>query len=165
MRRRRKAQAPLLFAIDPGNVQSAWLVWDGEKIVAFGLEENEAVRRRLRDAPSTYSQPLHLVYERFASFGMLVGKSVFDTCIWIGRFQEVFWTTGPIDFLYRKTVVGELCGSGKAKDSNVRRALLDLVGEQGKKKAPGPTYGLKKDLWSALAIAIVGWRKFVEKEL
>jgi len=47
-----------------------------------------------------------------------------------------------------------LCGSVRAKDSNIRQALIDRVGPQGKKHSPGPTYGLAKHDWAALAIAI-----------
>jgi hypothetical protein len=42
----------------------------------------------------------------------------------------------------------------KAKDANIRQALIDKIGPQGTKKDPGPTYGISKDVWSALAIAV-----------
>jgi hypothetical protein len=50
-----------------------------------------------------------------------------------------------------------LCGSSRAKDPNVRTALLDRfggAGAKGTKAAPGPLYGIAADLWSALAIAV-----------
>ena len=59
----------------------------------------------------------------------------------------------------RKEVVTALCGSSKANDASVRQALIDRYGGKekaiGKKKAPGPLYGVTKDVWSALAVAIV----------
>ncbi len=37
---------------------------------------------------------------------------------------------------------------------NIRQALIDRFGPPGKKKAPGATYGLSGDMWSALAVAV-----------
>jgi len=50
-----------------------------------------------------------------------------------------------------------LCGSARAKDTNIRQALIDRYGGSaaiGKKAAPGPLYGVSKDVWSALAVAV-----------
>ncbi|MGH7470493.1 MAG: hypothetical protein ACRENP_21315 [Longimicrobiales bacterium] len=47
-----------------------------------------------------------------------------------------------------------LCKNPKAKDQNIRQALIDLLGAPGTKKNPGPTYGISGDAWSALAIAV-----------
>ena len=52
-----------------------------------------------------------------------------------------------------------LCKNNRAKDKNIRQALIDRFGPGkaaiGTKKAPGPLYGLKSHLWSALAVAVV----------
>ncbi|HET6477318.1 MAG TPA: hypothetical protein VFH93_14740 [Thermoleophilia bacterium] len=43
------------------------------------------------------------------------------------------------------------------KDANIRQALLDRFGGPaavGRKAAPGPLYGIARDVWSALAIAV-----------
>ena len=47
-----------------------------------------------------------------------------------------------------------LCHASRAKESHVRRALLDRLGEPGTKKAPGVTYGVHGHCWSALALAV-----------
>jgi hypothetical protein len=53
-----------------------------------------------------------------------------------------------------------LCGNARAKDANVRQALLDLYGDGtrqtacGVKSKPGPLYGIKKDEWAALAVGL-----------
>ena len=52
-----------------------------------------------------------------------------------------------------------LCGSAKAKDSNIRQAIIDRYGGDpkrciGTKKAPGPLYGISADQWAALALAL-----------
>jgi len=44
-------------------------------------------------------------------------------------------------------------------DSTIRQAMLDRYGPGrekaiGKKKSPGPLYGIRKDEWQALALAV-----------
>jgi hypothetical protein len=87
-----------------------------------------------------------------ASYGMAVGSSIFETCVWIGRFIEVART--PVRLCYRKDVKMHLCGSMRAKDGNIRQRLIDIFGPQGTKKQPGKTYGIKSHTWAALAVAV-----------
>jgi len=51
-----------------------------------------------------------------------------------------------------------ICGSARAKDQNIRQALIDRYGGKetaiGKKQNPGPLYGIKADEWQALGLAI-----------
>ena len=61
--------------------------------------------------------------------------------------------------IYRKDVKLHLCGSPRAKDSNIRQALIDRFGPGkekaiGLKKTPGPLYGVKSHVWAALAVAV-----------
>jgi hypothetical protein len=42
----------------------------------------------------------------------------------------------------------------KAKDSNIRQALIDRFGEVGVKARPGFFYGFKKDIWAAFAVGV-----------
>ena len=108
---------------------------------------------------TAYGKNYRSVIEMIASYGMAVGQSIFDTCVWIGRFIEVSYT---YDLIYRKDVKMCLCGSMRAKDANIRQALIDKFGKPGTIKAPNLIYGetnrvedkMKADLWSALAVAI-----------
>jgi hypothetical protein len=50
-----------------------------------------------------------------------------------------------------------LCHDSRAKDANIRAALIDRFGKPGTKKNPGALYGVTRDLWSALAVAITFW--------
>ena len=139
----------IILGIDPANVQSAFVIWDTatETILDKGIVENEQFLERLVVDFSTYCEVI--VCEMIASYGMPVGKTVFDTCLWIGRF------TSPTDTLvYRKDIKMHFCGSMRAKDGNVRQALIDRFGEPGTKKAPGKLHGVSKDIWSALAVAV-----------
>ena len=106
-----------------------------------------------------------LAVEMVASYGMAVGAEVFETCVWIGRFIQVWFEGGMIEdayrearLVYRREVKLALCGNSRAKDSNIRQAIIDRYGGKagaiGKKKTPGPLYGITGDVWSALAVAI-----------
>ncbi len=155
----------MILAIDPGSAQSAYVIYAGSKIVLKGLEPNEnlidhvyywaACRDGKIDLPSV--SPSHLAIEMVASYGLPVGREVFETCVWIGRLVEAW--RGPCRFVYRKEVKMHLCGSMKAKDGNIRQALIDKFGPGrekavGKAKSPGPLYGVSNDIWSALAVAV-----------
>lgn len=69
-----------------------------------------------------------------ASYGMPVGKEVFETCVWIGKFAEA--SGMKENYIYRKEEKMNLCHSMKAKDSNIRQALIDRFGVVGTKKNP-----------------------------
>ena len=149
----------MILAIDPGTTRSAWVLWDPfqRTISRHGCEDNHEVLDRL--ASRSWDDNTVMVVEMIASYGMPVGAEVFETCVWIGRFVQA-WS--PDDGhvrrawrrLYRREVKLHLCGSARARDANVRQALLDLVGPRGTKCAPGPTYGLRADEWAALGVAV-----------
>jgi hypothetical protein len=85
-----------------------------------------------------------------------VGREVFDTVRWAGRFEEAAHPT-PVALLGRKDVVTHLTGTARGNDADVRAALIDRFGGSsaiGKKASPGPLHGIAKDVWSALAIAV-----------
>lgn len=96
-----------------------------------------------------------LVIEMIASYGMPVGKEVFETCVWIGRFVELARLQNiDVEYIYRKDEKMNICHNMKAKDSNIRQALIDRFGPVGTKKNPGWFYGFKADIWSAYAVGI-----------
>ena len=78
-----------LLAIDPGNVESAYCIIDKStyKPVVFEKIDNNEFREKLLGELRYY--PIESVaIEMIASYGMAVGASVFETCVWIGRFIE-----------------------------------------------------------------------------
>ena len=149
------------YAIDPGYTQSAWILMDDRWPLRFGIDTNENVIElvRQREAP--------LVVEMIASYGMPVGREVFETCLWIGRFIEA--AKGVHTKIYRKDVKMTLCNSTRAKDANVRQALIDRYGP-GKERAvgvkarPGPLYGFKADLWAALGVGVTYLEQETQRE-
>ena len=152
-----------ILAIDPGTEQSAWIVWDGQRVLDCGIERNIAVLHRLRhahtDADPWMPSPKLMAFEMVASYGMAVGAETFHTVLWTGRFVEA-WEGATNEHawqVYRKDVKLHLCQSMRAKDGNIRQALIDRFGEVGTKKTPGPLYGVKSHIWAALAVAVTAW--------
>jgi len=141
-----------ILAIDPGSFQSAWLRFDDARPQGFGITANDVLAKALRSG----GLPDVVVIEKIESYGMAVGAEVFDTVWWAGRFAEAA-SRVPVVMLPRRAVKLALCGDSRAKDANIRQALLDRFGGSaavGRKSAPGPLYGISRDVWSALAIAV-----------
>jgi len=137
-----------ILAIDPGNIESAYCLMDKNtyKPIEFGKIDNTQLLIKLDELD--YSA---LIIEMIASYGMAVGASVFDTCVWIGRFIQAR-KIPDYEYIYRKEEKMNLCYSMKAKDSNIRQALIDRFGDVGTKNNQGFFYGFKKDIWSAFAV-------------
>lgn len=151
-----------ILAIDPGNVYSAYCVIDVEtyKPIEFGkiLNEFDAKDVGLRVLMKVLINKYDIKYvtiEMIASYGMGVGKSVFDTCVWIGRFKQIAIDHEcHVEYIYRSEEKMNICHSMKAKDSNIRQALIDRFGEVGTKNNKGFFYGFKADIWAAFAVGV-----------
>lgn len=153
-----------VLALDPGTVQTGWVIFDGERVRQCGLMANSELVARLTKARDFHVP--HLAIEMIASYGMPVGREVFETCVWIGRFQQAWHAPDGVRLVYRKDVKTMLCGNSRAKDPNVRQALIDLfpatgggaTPQIGTKAMPGPLYGVSTHAWPALAVAIAAAR-------
>lgn len=147
-----------ILAIDPGTTKSGWCLLDDGDPIAFGVLENSAMMDEIQ---ATYDADIMAV-EMIASYGMAVGREVFETCVWIGRFVQSWRDPDAVLMVYRKDVKIFLCGSTKAKDSNIRQALLDsypstgggATPQVGTKSKPGPLYGVSSHVWPALGVAV-----------
>lgn len=143
-----------ILTIDPGTSKSAWMIFDTSTMLPsrFGIDANADVLEMVKNTAAK-----HLVIEMVESFGMPVGREVFETIFWIGRFCEAF-AGGTFDRIYRRTVKMHLCQNNRADDAAIRCVLMDRFGGKqsavGLKRTPGPLYGVSKDVWSALAIAM-----------
>ncbi len=138
----------LLVAIDPGNVYSAYVIMQ-----------------------SADCKPLHFgKVENAACYGMAVGREVFDTCEWIGRFSQIVKDVRGADaqYVFRTEEKKFICHNMSAGDANIRRALIDRFAEhdlkngKGTKKQPDFFYGFAKDVWAAFA---VGYTHLYKKEI
>ncbi len=148
-----------IIAIDPGNIESAYCIIDANTYIPIKFDkiENDLLLNELEN--EEYDM---LIIEMIASYGMPVGASVFDTCVWIGRFIQK--SQKDYEYIYRREEKMNLCHSMKAKDSNIRQSLIDRFGEVGTKKNPGFFYGFKKDIWAAFAVGCTYLDKQKEQE-
>lgn len=153
-----------VLAIDPGDVASAYTLLDVADCtpIAIGLVPNYELRELLQT--STLAADV-VAIEMIASYGMPVGREVFETCVWIGRlFESTLTGTGSSvtpTLIYRRDVKLHLCESARAKDSNVIQALVDRFAPgapnrgKGTKAAPGWFHGFHDDIWQAYALGVV----------
>ena len=140
-----------ILAIDPGTTESGWVILRDGRVEKCGVSGNVEL---LSDLSVLGAHVETLAIEMIASYGMPVGREVFETCVWIGRIKQAWHDPAAVQLVYRADVKMHLCGSRKARDANIRQALIDLLGPQGTKKAPGQTYGVKSHAWAALAVAV-----------
>jgi hypothetical protein len=140
-----------IFAIDPGPEKSAFVIWNGG-VCESGELSNPELRQSINDGSYVFDT---LAIEMIACYGMAVGAETFETCVWIGRIMQVAesWTGLEIIRVYRKDVKMHLCHSMRAKDANIRQALIDKHGIVGTKKNPGKLFGIAGHMWAALAVA------------
>ena len=137
-----------VIGIDPGPRESAFVVWDGRHVVASGDLPNRWMAEYLDSASSP------VACEWIESFGMAVGREVFETVFAVGMFSQ------HVDLLRlvpRRDVKLHICASPRAKDGNIRQALIDRFGEVGTKKNPGPLFGISQHRWAALAVAVTAF--------
>lgn len=154
----------MILGIDPGCTESAYVILgDNLKPVEFGKKPNDEVLDIVH-CNNVLKAVEHFAIEMVASYGMAVGKDVFETVFWIGRFWEETGNIQQKQRIYRKTdVCMNLCHNTKAKDSNIRQALIDRFGPVGTKKNPGWFYGVSKDVWSAIAVGVTYHDKYIIK--
>ena len=150
-----------VLGIDPGPKESAFVHWNGEMIIGANVVSNEDLRSHLS---KNLKGEIIVAVEHLQCMGMAVGASVFETAYWIGEFRGLVAFELGLRFVrvFRGEVKMYFCQSMRAKDANIRQALIDRFGSKGTKRAPGLTYGLKADLWSAFAIAVMVYDKKYE---
>lgn len=146
----------IVLAIDPGNEKSAYCFISSETLEPglFGKVDND-------DLISIINLCVYdrIVIERVASYGMAVGRDVFETCEWVGRFTQAALPLRA-DYIYRKEEKLHICGNPRANDANIRRALIDrfaqhdLKNGKGTKNNPDWFFGFKADIWAAYAVGI-----------
>lgn len=149
----------IILALDVGTEQSGYCLMDREtykplefgKIDNFTLLEN-VVRHGVYDV---------LVYEEFQSYGMPVGKSTIASITWNGRYIQASCERKiPYFPVYRVEEKINLCGTTKAKDANLRQAMIDRFATFDFKNGKGTKdnrdwfYGFSKDAWSAAIIGV-----------
>lgn len=168
----------IVAGLDPGPLETAYvlLAEDGRTILDHRDLENNAMLEHFAQTYPLYAEMggMEIACEMVQHYGtgMAVGAEVFQTVLWIGRFQQKCIEIGaPFYLLYRPSIKQHLCHTVRATDSNVRQALIDLIGpgrfmetveittKKGLKRmsrhlSNGPTAGIAKHQWAALAVAV-----------
>jgi len=152
----------IIIGIDPGPEHSGVVAYDAyhkEVEQSFSEMANDKVFDYLRGTVYNPKQ-VRLGIEIPACYGLRVGRDVFQTCVWAGRFiQEFtclsFWTVYEVS---RPEIVHHLTGKRGGPKAAVNAVLVDRFGPGrkvavGRKSAPGPLYGVKGHAWDALAVA------------
>lgn len=142
-----------VLGIDPGPKESAYVVWDGSKVIEAGKIPSANI---LDLEPDAKGWEL-VAIECCTGYGMQVGQETFETIRWEGKYEYVFEHLVNTRRVSRKEVKRLLCENATANDKFVRQALIDRIGPQGTKRAPGPLFGITDDKLAALAVAVYAW--------
>lgn len=154
-----------ILAIDPGSEQSAMVLYHTERreIEHRAIQPNDDLVLQL---PALRGCADHLAIELDKAYSITFANSqrrffpqqVLETHFQAGRFVQAWGRTWSR--VERRDVRLHLCGTQRARDPQIRQALINRFGP-GKKKAIGTKaergvlYGIRKDLWAALAVAVV----------
>lgn len=147
-----------ILSIDVGTTETGYCLIDKETYmpIMFGKIINEELLKIVKE--EEYDE---LVYEEFQSYGMPIGISTITSITWNGRYiQSALDRNKKVGFVYRKEEKINLCGSMKAKDSNIRQALIDRFAQFDFKNGKGTKsnkdffYGFSKDVWAAYAVGV-----------
>jgi hypothetical protein len=143
----------IILGVDPGPKEHAFVWWDADAGRVVDLQTRPSFELLFSsDLDKLLCKVNTVACEWIESYGMAVGQEVFRTVAGIG------WLAGTIGtevrLVPRKAVKMHLCNSMRAKDANIRQALIDRFGAVGTKKAPGPLFGVSSHYWAALAVAV-----------
>lgn len=149
-----------LLAIDPGTFQSAYVHWAQGRVIQKGIVPNPEILDVIQGFGLGNWENAEVVIEGLVSYGMPIGQDTLDTAVWAGRFYErAQYSDLPVNLIRRPVVKIHHCRDSRAKDKNIRQALVDKYGKPSTKADPNPVYGgdhkdkMRSHLWSAFAIA------------
>ena len=153
-----------ILAIDPGTLKTGWVIYDTKShtILDKGITENYGLKLYIKSniGESVFDS---VAIEMIASYGMPVGREVFETCLYIGQLMQMMDDAYvPCKLIFRREVKQAICHNGKAKDPQIRQALIDEFPKTGggkkpqigNKNQPGRLYGITSHIWAALGVAI-----------
>lgn len=123
----------ILLAIDPGNEQSAFVLYDGS-ILRFGKWPNDSLLREIQVGKDLVSS--RCAIETLKPRGMPTSFEEMQTQLWAGRFYQAWYdrqggdnfSLAVPDQVFRLDVKMHHTGQAKAKDSNIRQSLIDRFG-------------------------------------
>lgn len=157
-----------ILSIDPGPEISAFVLWDTKKHNfighKMGIETNESLvsyhidwfKEQKKNNLSFKEMIVNyhidkVAIEMIQSYGNPLGRESLETILWIGRFAEnmkIRYNDIKISLYARPTIKGQV---GGRNDTQIRASLRERYGEARKGCF---LEGVKKDIWSALALAV-----------
>lgn len=155
-----------ILACDPGTRYSGVVLYDPLRmnVIDHGKLHNreclQFIRKYLKPDGKSDGDCI-FVAEMLAGMGVKVGYEVFEAATWLGRFIEAAVYLNVRYALLKRVSVKAQFDNAK-NDAMVREALIERfpstgggkVPQIGTKKEPGPLYGVKRDAWAALAVAV-----------
>ena len=155
-----KNRSRTVLGIDPGDVFSGLVEWDGARIIhAMRIENKEALHVLMN------TRCTDVAIEEIVLWGK-GGKNISGAIKWSGRFEQAAEFMGlSVHSLYRKTIAAHLTGLAKYGDTKIRAALIERFGPPPSKGCDNPVYngckipGKKNDKWAAWAVAVTWWDK------
>jgi hypothetical protein len=151
----------MIIGIDPGSTETAYCKIDNQyRILDAQKLPNEEVAKMLKRCTSNH----RVAIESIQSYGMPVGKEIFETCFWIGEYIRICKDMClRYSLIPRPEYIRRICGTGKINDAILRQALLLRFGGD-KKNEPLNFLKGNTDKRSAFAITVylldtLGWQK------
>ena len=88
-----------ILGIDPSNKASAYCLISlpDLKPIEFGFMEADEMLDYIEESPNASCGGIHLAIEGMENLGMAVGKTVFDTCMLVGRLLERGYLAGRLN--------------------------------------------------------------------
>lgn len=132
-----------ILGIDPGTSKSGVVMWDTQtnSYDIAGVYENEELLRFLSKSLAK-NKPDLVVIEMVSSYGQRVGLTVFETILWIGRFEmtiRIHWNI-QVELVTRKECVTHFCEGKDKNDAVLRHVMIARFGGDdkaiGAKKCP-----------------------------
>jgi hypothetical protein len=140
-----------ILAIDPGNIESGVVIWDGSNVVFTGVLLNATLNTAILS--SIYKYDIALIENLTHQGRAKVGKEVFDTARYIGYLERCFENVNkPYRLISRNDVKMHHCRTSQARDTDIVKALTKKY-PKGSVKSPGVTYLVRSHAWQALALA------------
>lgn len=137
-----------ILAVDPAPEESAWVMWDTETHDFYGARMGLDLVGDIVLWPFLGPRVDICAIEFPQSYGVNAGLSLFLTAFEAGRVARSLEISTEIRLYGRPAVKGQIGGKN---DSEIRKSLMMRHGEAKKGQK---LYGVKKDIWAALALAV-----------
>jgi hypothetical protein len=119
----------VIFAIDPGPTESAFVFFDPNERRILDSEKVENWRLYSKVRSMAMNTVQTFVIETIVSYGMRLGDETLRTVEFIGAIDYLLvGLRHKMHRLTRPTIKGYLCSSVRATDANVRAVLIDKFG-------------------------------------